>query len=231
MTGKEIYDSLAQPPKDVLKQIGGGKLKNFTDINPQWRYEAMTEKFGLCGIGWYPGPTKFWTEQGANGEVLAFASLELFIKVDGEWSMPIPGNGGSKLVAFEGGKLVSNDEGYKMAETDAFSVAMKKIGGGADVYKGRWDGSKYTTPPKDPDFKTTKSTTELAGGDTTPDERVKLINLFNSKDANGKPVFTKEEIEAFKKSRVDKTAAILIGELEKEVKSRTSFNDDEIPFL
>ena len=72
---------------------------------------------------------------------------------------------------------------------------------------------------------------ELAGGDTTPDERVKLTNLFNSKDANGKPVFTKEEIEAYKKSRVDKTAAILIGELEKEVKSRTSFNDDEIPFL
>lgn len=75
------------------------------------------------------------------------------------------------------------------------------------------------------------ATAKLAGGETTPDERVKLTNLFNSKDANGKPVFTKEEIEAFKKSRVDKTAAILIGELEKEVKSRTSFNDDEIPFL
>lgn len=220
MNGKEIYDSLAQPPKDVLKQIGGGKLKNFTDINSQWRYEAMTEKFGLCGIGWYPGPTKFWTEQGANGEVLAFASLELFIKVDGEWSMPIPGSGGSKLVSFEGGKLVSNDEGYKMAETDAFSVAMKKIGGGADVYKGRWDGSKYTTTPKEPEIKTPKATVELAGGETTPDERKKLIALFTAKKPDGSDVFTKEEVRAFQASRTEKTATILIQELEKEVADR-----------
>ena len=38
-----IYESLARPPKDALKEIGGGKLKGLTDINPQWRYKVMTE--------------------------------------------------------------------------------------------------------------------------------------------------------------------------------------------
>jgi hypothetical protein len=37
----------------------------------------------------------------------------------------------------------SNDEGYKMAITDALSVAMKSLGVAADIYMGLWDGSKY----------------------------------------------------------------------------------------
>ena len=52
MTAIEIYRSLSQPPATALRQITAGNLKGKTDINPQWRYEAMTEKFGLVGIGW-----------------------------------------------------------------------------------------------------------------------------------------------------------------------------------
>lgn len=139
----DIYNSLRQPPKTALKQIGGGKLKNFTDINPQWRYEAMTEQFGLCGIGWYYDIIRTWERECASGEILVFMEIALYVKENGEWSKPIRGTGGNKIVNIEGGKLVPNDEGYKNAETDALSVAMKKIGMGADVYAGKWDGSKY----------------------------------------------------------------------------------------
>ena len=40
-----------------------------------------------------------------------------------------------------------NDEGYKMAITDALGTAMKVIGVAADIYRGNFDGSKYREDP------------------------------------------------------------------------------------
>lgn len=37
----------------------------------------------------------------------------------------------------------NNDEAFKMAVTDALSVACKMLGIGADIYAGRMDGDKY----------------------------------------------------------------------------------------
>ncbi len=105
----------------------------------------MTEQFGLCGIGWKFEISKLWTEDGANGEKLSFAQVAVFVKDGDKWSEPIVGIGGSRLVTSEKGKLVSNDEGYKMAVTDAFSTALKMLGVAADIYAGLWDGSKYTS--------------------------------------------------------------------------------------
>lgn len=144
----KVYESLARPPKEALRTIEAGKLKGKTDINPQWRYKAMTEKFGLVGIGWKYEVQKLWTESGAGNEKLAFAQVAVFVK-DGEaWSEPIVGIGGSRLVALEKGAAVSNDEGYKMAVTDAFSTALKMLGVAADIYAGLWDGSKYKDVPQ-----------------------------------------------------------------------------------
>jgi hypothetical protein len=142
MSNLDIWNAMKQPPKEALKNIGGGRLKGMTDIKPQWRYLAMTERFGPIGIGWKYTIDKLWTEPGAGGEVLAFAIITLYIKID-QWSDGIPGIGGSTIIDKETAGLHSNDEGYKMAVTDALSVAMKMIGVAADVYMGSWNGSKY----------------------------------------------------------------------------------------
>jgi hypothetical protein len=149
MEGKQLWDKLARPPKRALKQISGGRLKGMTDVNPQWRYEIMTEVFGPCGIGWTYEVVRLWTEDGPQGQVFAFAEILLRVK-DEEWSAPIPGVGGNMLVVMEKAGLHANDEAYKMAITDALSVAMKSLGVAADIYAGLWDGSKYqnTKPEK-----------------------------------------------------------------------------------
>lgn len=139
----ELWEKLNQPPPSALKPITGGRLKGKSDINPQWRYLALTEQFGPCGIGWKYTIDKLWLEPGSNGEVFAFARISLYVKSDGEWSDPIPGIGGSKLIQKEAGGLYNNDEAYKMTVTDALSVAFKVLGGAADIYMGLWDGSKY----------------------------------------------------------------------------------------
>jgi len=140
----ELWDKVAQPPDWALKEITGGRLKGKTDINPQWRYKALTEGFGICGIGWKYEIIKLWTEKGAGDEVFAFSKVNLYIKNGEMWSEAIPGIGGNMLIENESRGLHSNDEAFKMATTDALSVACKMLGIGSNVYSG----SKYPTEKK-----------------------------------------------------------------------------------
>ena len=130
---KVLYDKLRDVPKEALKTINAGRLKNMSDINPMWRIQRMTEVFGTCGIGWKYSINKQWTETFGN-ETKAYCNIDLFVKIDGEWSEAIPGTGGSSEVTMERNGVYVSDEGYKMALTDALSVAMKALGVAADVY-------------------------------------------------------------------------------------------------
>lgn len=143
MENLEIYERVRQVPTSAQREIQAGRLKGKTDINPMWRIKALTEQFGPCGIGWKYTITDKRLENGANNEVSAFVDIALFIKVDGEWSDAIPGTGGSAFVASERNGLYTSDECFKMALTDAISVACKALGFGADVYWAK-DAPKYT---------------------------------------------------------------------------------------
>lgn len=228
----DIYESLAQPPKSALRQIEAGKLKGKTDINPQWRYKAMTEAFGLVGIGWKYEVRKLWTEQGAGAEKLAFAQVAVYIKDGDAWSDPIEGIGGSRLVQIEKGAAVSNDEGYKMAVTDAFSTALKMLGVAADIYAGRWDGTKYNdgpqtppqTPPQQPPAPPKKQPAKFAfepkGGETTPAEKKELGGLLSTKYPNGGAVFSKAEAKKYSDMRKDYTAREVIETIRRDLNAR-----------
>ena len=139
-----FYELLRKVPDYALKQIGAGRLKGMSDINPVYRIKAMTEAFGPCGIGWKYVITKQWLETYGQ-EVKAFCNIDLFIKVDGEWSDAIPGTGGSSLVAMERSGAYVSDEAYKMALTDALSVAMKSLGVAADVYYSKDKVGQFDT--------------------------------------------------------------------------------------
>ena len=145
MDNLTIYNEVRSVPDSAKRRIEAGRLKGKTDINPMWRIKALTEKFGPCGFGWKYVITDKRLEQGANGEVAAFLDIDLFVKADGVWSDAIPGTGGSAFVTKEKNGLYTSDECFKMALTDAISVACKVLGFGADVY---WDAdkSKYDKP-------------------------------------------------------------------------------------
>lgn len=134
-----IYEAAREVPKHALKTIGAGRLKGFSDVNPMYRIKRMTEIFGPCGIGWSYEIDKQWTETYGN-EVKAFCNVLLYVKYNGEWSRAIPGTGGSTIVEVNSKGTYVSDEGYKMALTDALSVAMKGLGVAADVYYAK-DGN------------------------------------------------------------------------------------------
>lgn len=142
MEKMDIYNRVRSVPDEAKKAISAGRLKGMTDINPMWRIKKLTEEFGPCGIGWWTKVTDRWKET-VGDETCAFVDLELYIKVGDEWSRPITGSGGSKLATKERSGVYVSDECYKMAETDALSVACKKLGIGADVYFSA-DRTKYS---------------------------------------------------------------------------------------
>lgn len=142
-----IYNKLRAVPSEAQKTIAAGRMKGFTDTNPMWRIKKLTETFGMCGIGWKYVITDQKIEKGGNNEQSAFVTINLFVKNDGEWSEAIPGVGGSSFVANEKKGLHTSDECFKMALTDAISIACKALGMGADIYYSK-DQTKYDNEDK-----------------------------------------------------------------------------------
>ena len=145
MENMEIYTRVMETPQTALKSISAGRLKGMSDINPMYRIQKLTETFGPCGFGWKYTINNKEIMDGANGEKIAIVDIDLYVKWDGEWSEAIPGTGGSSFIANERNGAYTSDECYKMALTDALSVACKALGIGADVY---WAAghTKYDTP-------------------------------------------------------------------------------------
>ena len=139
----KLYEKYRKPPSTACRTIKGGRLNGFTDIQPMWRIQALTEHFGQCGIGWYVDVIKQWTETSPKNELACFVEVNLFVKNGEEWSKGIYGVGGSKILQTEKGDLYLNDEGYKKAFTDALGSCCKMLGFAADIYWQQAD-SKYT---------------------------------------------------------------------------------------
>lgn len=143
MDNMELYNKLRIVPAEAKTPIKGGRLKGFTDINPMWRIKALTETFGPCGFGWWYKITDKRME-GTAPEVRAFVDIELYVRWGDQVSQPIPGTGGASFLTKENNGAYTSDECYKMALTDAISVAAKALGVAADVYYEK-DRDKYTT--------------------------------------------------------------------------------------
>ena len=155
MENIKLYEKFKAVPSNALKNFKNGSFSG-TDIDTMWRIKTLTEEFGPCGVGWYFDIIRTWTENGVNDEIMCFVEIKLYIKYEREWSKGISGTGGHKVIQYFSGKGYNsnNDEGYKMAVTDAFGVACKHLGIGADVYwdndKSKYnnDNDKKAQPPK-----------------------------------------------------------------------------------
>jgi len=151
-----IYEEVRSVPAHALRTIESGPLKGKSDVNPMFRIQILTRLFGPVGFGWYTEICRKWTESTEDGSTAVFVDINLYVRKDGEWSKPIHGTGGNKLVTLDtkweqGVRTVSphiDDEAYKKAYTDALSVACKSLGIAADVYWAA-DVTKYSDPSRE----------------------------------------------------------------------------------
>ena len=195
----KLYNQGRSVPQNAMKTIAAGRLKGMTDINPMWRIKKLTEMFGACGIGWWYNITDERLEKDEETkQTAAFVDIDLYYKDPdtGEISYPIPGTGGSAFVTQERNGLYLSDECFKMALTDAISVAAKALGVGADVY---WDKDKSKYGNVD------VSNEVQPIGNGIPSKSVKFIcdecgkELEPNYDSNGKPIPIRSHAEKSEK--------------------------------
>lgn len=198
MENLKFYEAGAEVPANAKKTITGGDLNGKTDINPMWRIKKLTEMFGPVGLGWKIAIERLWLEDVLGDEVIANAAITLQVKyngIDGEWSDPIPGVGGNKALKKDKRGEVCNDEAYKMALTDAISVACKLIGIGANVYWEK-DATKYTGR-QETSNKPSNSPAEPQ--ETRPDLRAERVQ--NEAQSGGQAARTQADEERPRKMR------------------------------
>jgi hypothetical protein len=195
-----IWNEVRSVPKEAQKPISGGRLRGMTDINPVWRLKTLTGIWGPCGVGWKYEIKRTWTDKGFGDEVAAFVEINLFVKHGDGWSDPIPGLGGSKFIAKEKDGPYTSDECYKMALTDAISVACKALGVGADIYFAA-DRSKYDKPDAPPAKPTAKPETKTAPTSKITDDQfaelVKACRIWGKENEPKEQARLKEVYQKF----------------------------------
>ncbi len=153
---KKIFDTAKRPPNEALKPIDAGKLKGYTEINPLWRYEIMTQLFGLYGDGWKIEIVDNQIKPvEATKEEILFTSILLYTRnrVTGKWNAPAPATGSAYLIVKDRNGIHGNENAYASAQTDAIGKACKFFGIGYDVYlnkknnQNQWQGrNNYNNP-------------------------------------------------------------------------------------
>jgi len=189
-TTNEWFMKNATPPEDAMKPISGGRLNGMTDINPQWRIQALTEQYGICGVGWaYEIKEKEYIDVPATGEKMVFITVHLFIR---DWNYPDEykwignaiGIGGDFVVKKEKNGLFVNDECCAMALTDAIGKAAKVFGIANNVYRGKF-GTKYqkrnNQNANEPQTNEPTTAPSNDGGAWASESQVKYINNLAKK--------------------------------------------------
>lgn len=171
-----FYKQVQDTPIEAQKPYDNGRFKG-TDINPMWRIKMLTQMFGPAGLGWWTENEQFnMVPSPDTGEIAVFCQLKLRYRdpETGEVSQPVFGVGGNRfLVSQKSGKYCS-DEAYKMAYTDALSIACKALGFSHDIYYAK-DRTKYSMY-EDQDGKPGENK-----GNQHTDETVDLINKIQER--------------------------------------------------
>jgi hypothetical protein len=129
----KLWDSVSRVPKEHLKPFNNGRFSG-TAIKPMFFIKTMTEKFGVCGQGWFIDKPEFQLVDAGESK-LVYSTVAVWVQ------------GGQRVYGIGGDWAVRNgkgeDEAFKKAYTDALTNALVKLGIGADIHMGLWDGNKY----------------------------------------------------------------------------------------
>lgn len=147
----DLWDRLGKTDPSHTKQFKRSGGFSGTAIKPMWSYRRMTEEYGPCGEGWGVNEPSFQVVSGPEGEVLVYCTVSIW---HGGREKTVFGVGGDKVVGKNKYGLVSDDEAFKKAFTDAVTNALKLIGVGADVHMGMFDDSKYVSERKQDEART-----------------------------------------------------------------------------
>jgi hypothetical protein len=119
-----------------------------TAINPMYSAKRMTEAFGPCGVGWGSEEIAHRIEEGADGVKIWFAKVRVWYLHNGEKAY-VEQWGATEFVGKRKSGMYTDEEAAKKSYTDAETKCFSKIGLGADIYLGTFDGCKWVNTPEE----------------------------------------------------------------------------------
>lgn len=205
----ELWDKVSRVPKEHLKAFDRGNFKG-TAIKPAWAIKTLTEALGPVGDAWSIGAPDFTLVDGVKGEKLVYCVVSVTMPNGGR----VVGVGGDKVTKYiapnekynRPERWENDDEAFKKAYTDALTNALVKLGVGADIHMGLWDGNKYVDEGKaEPEKPTaTPSPTAPVGANGKPAQLLKRDEaraLYSEMKNEISQLGSDAAIEAWKKSR------------------------------
>lgn len=225
----ERYIKVSTPPSWALGKITGGALNGKTDIRPQWRIEALTETYGLCGIGWYVEKPEIHIHEINGGEMSVSMVVALHVKdtETKEWSAPIIGVGGDRVIKKDRNGLHIDEDAYKKCYTDALGKAAAMIGVGADIYRnapGKYESQNQVMQAANPPTQQPQQVNLY-----TPKRLEKMLEDRHIDPANFARVMFNKEFNQISEGGVMQTIQKFEAALA-EYKKRTPPVEDDIPF-
>lgn len=128
-------------PKQV-KPITGKPYKG-NSPKPHYLVRKATETFGPCGIGWGFKIVREHVEDGADGDKVHIAHLNVWYMWD-EKRGEVEHVGQTMLSGKrKDGTPYTDEDAPKKSVTDALVKALSMIGFAGDIFMGRFDDSKY----------------------------------------------------------------------------------------
>jgi len=136
MTHTKLWDAVSTTDPSDTKEVKFGR--KFTAIDAYSQIQMATAQFGPVGIGWGWDVHYDYTI-----EDVIFSDLTLWYVHDGATGK-VHASGGCALK----GKPSEDSEAKKKALTDSITKALSYLGFNADVFRGKFDDSKYVTEVK-----------------------------------------------------------------------------------
>lgn len=235
MNGKnnlELYNRIRSVPKEAQSQVSYGAMK-LTAINPMYRLKVLTEEFGPCGEGFRFEILKddIVEVKDANGTVTEsceYMTVALYYRLEnGEWSDPVVGFGGNKIISTNNnGKRVIDEDAKKKCYSDAIGICCKNLGLGADIWWSNDPGDKYGAEYKQvpqKDVAETKPQQPAASRTVTKKTETEKKEVEVSADNSAKQVKPKTIQEAY-----NTKCPIDTADYDKTIREMMASNKDKI---
>ena len=142
-----LWDTVEKTDPAHTKAITG-KSYSGTSPKPFYLIKKATETFGPCGIGWGFKILDERIEDGAGGERMHVARVQVWYEWNGKRG-EVEHIGGTQFSGTRAsGKAFTDEDAPKKSVTDALVKALSMIGFAGDIFIGLYDDSKYVNELK-----------------------------------------------------------------------------------
>lgn len=132
----ELWDYARTPPKEMLKEVDlhGG----FTAIDPYWRIQQATKRWGPFGDRWGVAEERF--ELLVTG-LLSYSATLYYPAGDDNQQATVLLHSGIETHSRKAGH--PDADCFKKVATDALTKGLSKLGFAADIFMGKFEDEKY----------------------------------------------------------------------------------------